>query len=148
MNFHNNDNSIVNSCSNKNVYYSNDSYEYESSNSILKILHTIFDGLNFSIIFLVLVISFLSFDSQNKWTIFYSMLDETKYVNDSLIDYISKTEELFLKQLDLRDDYKRTTSKDLIYLGKPLKKSNNNFLNSHFKIISTGLKDSFYQRGY
>tara|TARA_B100000945_G_scaffold237468_1_gene193513 strand:+ start:457 stop:903 length:447 start_codon:yes stop_codon:yes gene_type:complete len=114
----------------------------------LKIFHKIFDYLNFSTIFLIFILSFLSFNSQRKWTTIYTSLLETRNINNNLVDYISKTEEKYLNQFEFQNTYKNATSKDLIYLPKPKKQLKSNLFVLNIKSIINGLKDSQFQKGY
>ena len=93
------------------------------------------------------MLSFLSLNSQRKWTKTYRILNETKAHNNNLIDYISKTEEFYISELDTLHTLKKTTPKDLIYLEKILQKDET-FFAKKIKIILDGLKDSRYQRSF
>ena len=92
--------------------------------------------------------SFLSFNSQREWTSIYKHLAYTKSANNNLIDYISKTEEFYIKKLESLDSLKKTTPKDLIYLPKEIFRDKENNLVRSMKYIKFGLKDSIFQRGY
>ena len=92
--------------------------------------------------------SFLSFNSQREWTSIYNHLAYTKSANNNLIDYISKTEEFYIKKLESLDSLKKTTPKDLIYLPKEIFMDKKNNLVRKMKYIKFGLKDSIFQRGY
>ena len=70
---------------------------------------------------------------------------EMRLINNDLNGYISKTEEYFLNEVDMKDQFKKATSKDLIYLKKPSEIFNSKFLFSDFL---DGLLDGKYQRGY
>ena len=114
----------------------------------LKFIHRIFDSLNISLIILIFLLSFLSFNSQRKWTSIYKNLLKTRANNNNLIDYISKTEEFYINKIDSLNTFKKTTPKDLIYLDKQITPNKNNYLNKKIKFIKDGLKDSKYQKGY
>ena len=114
----------------------------------LKLIHKIFDSINISLLILVFILSFLSFNSQRKWTNIYSNLAKLRSNNNNLIDYISQTEEFYISEIETLDTLKKTTPKDLIYLDKQIKnKKKNNFIKK-IKYIQDGLKDSKFQRGY
>ena len=68
--------------------------------------------------------------------------------NNNLIDYISKTEEFYINELESLNYLKKTTPKDLIYLDRQNTQKKENFLIKKIKIIILGLKDSRYQIGY
>ena len=70
---------------------------------------------------------------------------EMRLINNDLNGYISKTEEYFLNEVDIKDQFKKATSKDLIYLKKTSEILNRKFLFSDFL---DGLQDGKYQRGY
>ena len=114
----------------------------------LKLAHKIFDSINFSLLSLIFILSFLSFNSQREWTSIYKHLAYTKSANNNLIDYISKTEEFYIKKLESLDSLKKTTPKDLIYLPKEIFRDKENNLVRSMKYIKFGLKDSIFQRGY
>ena len=113
-----------------------------------KFIHKIFDSINFSLLILIFILSFLSFNSQRKWTIIYKNLAKLRSSNNNLIDYISNTEEFYINKIDTLNDLKKTTPKDLIYLNKRISKKKRNNLNKNLKDIQDGLKDSKYQKGY
>ena len=114
----------------------------------LKFIHRIFDSLNISLVILIFILSFLSFNSQRKWTSIYKNLRKTRANNNNLIDYISKTEEFYINEIESLNTLKKTTPKDLIYLDKQIIKKKRNNLNKKIKYIKDGLKDSKYQIGY
>ena len=114
----------------------------------LKFIHKIFNSINISLIILIFILSFLSFDSQRKWTNIYKNLAKTRSNNNNLIDYISKTEELYINEIESLNKLKKTTPKDLIYLDKKISKQKKNKLVKSIKNIQDGLQDSKYQRGY
>ena len=114
----------------------------------LKFIHRIFDGINISLLILIFILSFLSFNSQRKWTIIYKDLAKIRSINDNLIDHISQTEEFYISEIETLDTLKKTTPKDLIYLDKQIKKQKKNNFIKKIKYIHDGLKDSKFQRGY
>ena len=71
-----------------------------------------------------------------------------KKEKNNLIDYISKTEEFYINEIESLNTLKKTTPKDLIYLDKQITKNKKNNLNKKVKIFLDGLKDSKYQKGY
>ena len=127
---------------------------YESKNksekiSILniKLIHQIFDTINISLLVLIFTLFFLSFDSQRKWSNTYKTLSKTKAMNNNLIEYISKTEEFYLGELESLNTYRKTKPKDLIYLERTAEKKES-FFKKNFGIFIKGLNNSKYQRGY
>ena len=114
----------------------------------LKFIHRIFDSVNISLLILIFILSFLSFNSQRKWTSIYKNLLKTRANNNNLIDYISKTEEFYINEIESLNTFKKATPKDLIYLDKQITQNKNNYLNKKMKFIKDGLKDSKYQKGY
>ena len=116
--------------------------------SILRSSHKIIDGINLSIIILIFILSFVSLKSQREWTKLYSNMIDLRNKNNNIIDYISKTEEYFLKQIELKENMKNTNPEDLIYLTKTKNQNKRNFILFVFKEMKKGLKDGIYQRGY
>ena len=114
----------------------------------LKFFHRIFDSVNLSLLILIFILSFLSFNSQRKWTSIYKNLVRTIANNNNLIDYISKTEEFYINEIESLNNLKKTTPKDLIYLDKQITKKKKNNFNKKIKFIKDGLNDSKYQIGY
>ena len=114
----------------------------------LKFIHRIFDSVNISLLILIFILSFLSLNSQRKWTRIYKNLLKTRANNNNLIDYISKTEEFYINEIESLNTFKKATPKDLIYLDKQITQNKNNYLNKKIKFIKDGLKDSKYQKGY
>ena len=108
----------------------------------------IIDRLNISIIILILFLSFISLSSQRKWTILYSSMVDIRNKNNNIIDYISKTEQYFLNEIDRQQNIKKTNPDDLIYLIKTREKEKINFLSLVVKEIRKGFDDGRYQRGY
>ncbi len=133
---------------NKNFYKINKVNSNKISLFNLKFIHKIFNSLNFSLLVLIVILSFLSFNSQKKWTTIYKNLAKTRSNNNNLIDYISKTEQFYIDEIESLNILKKTTPKDLIYLDKQITKQKKNKLIKRIKYIQDGFKDSKYQRGY
>ena len=113
----------------------------------IKLLHQIFDTINISLLVLIFTLFFLSFDSQRKWSNIYKTLSKTRVINNNLIDYISKTEEFYISEIESHNIYRKTKPKDLIYLDKFPEKKESLFKNNLSSFIE-GFRDSQYQRGY
>jgi len=143
MNINKNENSLKN-----NLYDANKITSKKIKLFNLKFIHKIFDSVNISLLILIFILSFLSFNSQRKWTSIYKNLLKTRANNNNLIDYISKTEEFYINKIDSLNTFKKATPKDLIYLDKQITPNKNNYLNKKIKFIKDGLKDSKYQKGY
>lgn len=143
MNINKNENSLKN-----NLYDANKITSKKIKLFNLKFIHKIFDSVNISLLILIFILSFLSFNSQRKWTSIYENLTKTKANNNNLIDYISKTEEFYINEIESLNTFKKTSPKDLIYLDKQITKNKGNDLNKKIKFIKDGLKDSKYQKGY
>ena len=112
-----------------------------------QLLHQIFNTINISLIVLIFTLFFLSLDSQRKWSSTYKILSNTKAMNNNLIDYISKTEELYIRELESLNTYRKTKPEDLIYLDKVAEKKESLFKKNLSTFIE-GFSDSKYQRGY
>ena len=110
-------------------------------------IHQIFDTINISLLVLILVLIFLSFDSQRKWSDTYKTLSKTREINNNLIDYISKIEEFYISELESLNIYRKTKPEDLIYLDNIAEKKES-LLKKNSKSFIEGLSDSKYQRGY
>ena len=108
----------------------------------------IIDRLNISIIILILFLSFISLSSQRKWTILYSSMIDIRNKNNNIIDYISKTEQYLLNEIEHQNNIKKTNPDDLIYLTKTKEKKRINFLYLVAKGMITGFDNGKYQRGY
>ena len=143
MNINKNENSLKN-----NLYDADKINSKKIKFFNLKFIHRIFDSVNISLLILIFILSFLSFDSQRKWTSIYKNLLKTRANNNNLIDYISKTEEFYINEIESLNTFKKATPKDLIYLDKQITQNKNNYLNKKIKFIKDGLKDSKYQKGY
>ena len=120
-------------------------FNIQSKLLTLNFSHKILDYFNLSLFCLITIYSFIAFNSQREWTELYSSIMEMRLINNDLNGYISKTEEYFLNEVDMKDQFKKATSKDLIYLKKPSEIFNRKFLFSDFL---DGLQDGKYQRGY
>ena len=113
----------------------------------IQILHQIFNTINISLLVLIFTLFFLSFDSQRKWSNTYKTLSKTKVINNNLIDYISKTEEFYIDELESFNSYRKTKPKDLIYLNR-IEEKKESFFKNNFRSFIEGVKDSKYQKGY
>ena len=135
-------------------FYLKKKVSYESQNNSekktkfnLKLIHQVFDGINISLVALIFILFYLSLDSQRKWSNAYKSLSETKTINNNLIDYISKTEEFYVNELESLNNYKKTKPNDLIYLDK-IQETKESLLKKKFQILIEGIRDSKYQKGY
>jgi len=115
--------------------------------SNIQLIHRIFNTINISFLILIFILFFLSFDSQRKWTHIYKTLSKTKSMNNNLIEFISKIEEVYIGEIDSLTTYRKTKPKDLIYLERTLEKKES-FFKKNFRSFIKGFKDSKYQRGY
>ena len=133
--------------SNRQDFYSknNKKYNLQSKLLTLKISHKILNYFNLSLFCLISIYSFIAFNSQREWTEIYASIMKIRLVNNDLNGYISKTEEYFLNEVDMKDQFKKASSKDLLYLKKPPQNINHKFLFSEFL---EGFRDGKYQRGY
>ena len=113
----------------------------------IKLSHQIFDTINISLVVLIFTLFFLSFNSQRKWSNTYNTLSKTRAINNNLIDYISKIEELYISELESLNRYRKTKPEDLIYLDKISEKKESLF-KKNFNSFIEGFIDSKYQRGY
>ena len=113
-----------------------------------RIYSKVIDQLNILIIFLIFILSFISLSSQREWTIFYSTMIEIRNKNNNIIDYISKTEEYLLNEIEHQNNIKKTKPDDLIYLTKTKEKKRTNFLSLVAKEMIKGFDAGRYQRGY
>ena len=113
----------------------------------IKLLHQIFDTINISLLVLIFILFFLSFDSQRKWSNTFKTLSKTRAINNNFIDYISKIEEFYISELESLNIYKKTKPEDLIYLDKLTEKKESTF-RKNFSTFIEGFSDSKYQRGY
>ena len=113
----------------------------------IQLIHQIFNTINISLLVLIFILFFLSLDSQRKWSNTYKILSKTKVMNNNLNEYISKTEEFYIGELESFNTYRKTKPKDLIYL-KRIEENKESFFNKNFRIFMKGVNDSKYQRGY
>ena len=131
----------------KKVLYESKKHSEKISIPNIKLLHQIFDTINISLLVLIFTLFFLSFDSQRKWSNTFKTLSKTRIINNNLIDYISKTEEFYISELESLNTYRKTKPKDLIYLEKTSEKKESLF-KKNLKSFIEGLNDSKYQIGY
>ena len=131
----------------KKVAYESQKSSEKKIKSNIKFIHQIFDTINISLLVLILILFSLSVDSQRKWSNAYKSISKTKLINNNLIDYISKTEEFYINELESLNNYKKTKPNDLIYLDK-IKEKKESLLDEKFKIFIKGIMDSRYQKGY
>ena len=134
------------SCKKKFLYESKKNSEIIFKRNI-QLIHQIFNTINSSLLVLIFILFFLSLDSQRKWSNTYKTLSKTKAMNNNLIEYISKTEEFYLGELESLNTYRKTKPKDLIYLERTAEKKES-FFNKNFRSLIKGIKDSKYQKGY
>ena len=120
-------------------------HNFKSELLTLKVLNKIIDYTNLLLVCLIIIYSFISFNSLREWTEIYSSMNKIRLINNDLNGYIATTEEYFINEVEMKDQFKKTSSKDLIYLKKPIKKINNKFPISDF---INGLLDGKFQRGY
>ena len=113
----------------------------------IKFINQIFDTINISLLVLIFILFFLSFDSQRKWSNTYQTLLKTKAANNNLVDYISKIEEFYISELESLIKYRKTKPEDLIYLNKIVEKKESAF-KENFSSLMEGFSDSRYQKGY
>ena len=112
-----------------------------------KLINQIFDTINTSLLVLIFILFFLSFDSQRKWSNTYKTLSKTRAINNNLIDYISKIEEFYISELESLNIYRKTKPEDLIYIDKLTEKKESTF-KKNLNTFIEGFSDSKYQRGY
>ena len=113
----------------------------------IQLIHQIFNSINLSLLVLISTLFFLSLDSQRKWSNTYKTLSKTKLMNNNLNEYISKTEEFYIGELESLNTYRKTKPKDLIYLDRTAEKKES-FFKKNFRIFIKGLNESKYQKGY
>ena len=128
------------------------SYQSQTNSEIIsklniKLIHTIFDTINISLVLLIFTLFFLSFDSQRKWSNTYKTLSQTRAINNNLIDYISKIEETYISELESLNTYRKTKPEDLIYLDK-LPEKKESIFKKNLSTFIEGFVDSKYQKGY
>ncbi len=98
----------------KKVSYQSQKYSRKITALNIKLIHQIFDSINISLLCLIFILFFLSFDSQRKWSNTYKVLSKTKTINNNLIEYISKTEEFYISELESLNIYRKTKPKDKV----------------------------------
>ena len=113
----------------------------------IKLIHQIFDTINISLLVLIFTLSFLSFNSQRKWSNTYKTLSKIRAINNNLIVYISKIEKFYISELESLNIYRKTKPEDLIYLDKLTEKKESTFKKNLSTFIE-GFSDSKYQKGY
>ena len=113
----------------------------------IELIHQIFNTINISFLCLIFILFFLSLDSQRKWSNTYKSLSKIKAMNNNLIDYVSKTEEFYIGELESLNTYRKTKPKDLIYIDRTSEQKES-FLKKNFRSLIKGISDSKYQRGY
>ena len=118
-----------------------------SRKSKILISHKIFNGLNLSVLILLFSISYLSLNWQRKWTNFYSIMINLRSINNNLVDYISITEELYINEIDKLDNFRKTTSKDLIYISRNINSNKKNKFSLVFLDLKRGIQEGRFQRG-
>ncbi len=131
----------------KKVEYDSQKNSEKISNLNIKLINQIIDTVNISLIVLISTLFFLSLNSQRKWSNTYKTLSKTKAMNNNLIDYISKTEEFYISELESLNTSRKTKPKDLIYLDKVAEKKES-LLKKNFRTFIEGFSDSEYHRGY
>ena len=131
----------------KKVSYESQKNSEKISKLNIQLLHQLFNTINISLLVLIFTLFFLSFDSQKKWSSIYQTLSKTKTMNNNLIDFISKTEEFYISELESLNIYRKTKPEDLIYLEKLAEKKESLFKKNLSSFIQ-GVSDSKYERGY
>ena len=79
---------------------------------------------------------------------FYSGMIEIRNKNNNIIDYISKTEQYFLNEIDHQHNIKKTNPDDIIYLIKTKEKEKTNFFLLLVNEMRKGFNDGSFKRGY
>ena len=131
----------------KKVSYQSQKSSNKISNPKIKLIHQIFNTINISLLTLVFILFFLSFDTQRKWSNTYKTLSKTRAINNNLIDYISKIEEFYISELESLNTYRKTKPEDLIYIDK-ISERKESLFKKNFRSFIKGVIDSEYQRGY
>ena len=131
----------------KKVSYQNQKNFKKTSVPNIRLIHQIFNTVNISLLVLIFILFFLSFDSQKKWSNTYKTLSKTRAINNNLIDYISKIEEFYISELESLNIYRKTKPEDLIYLDK-LEEKKESLIKKNLRSFIEGFSDSRYQRGY
>ena len=68
-------------------------------------------------------------------------------MNNNLIDYISTTEEFYIRELESLNSYRKTKPKDLIYINRIAEKKESIF-KKYFRSFIEGFSNSKYHSGY
>jgi len=131
----------------KKVSYESKKHSEKISIINIKLIHQIFDTINISLLVLIFILFFLSFDSQRKWSNTFKTLSKTRTINNNLIDYVSRIEEFYISELESLNIYRKTKPEDLIYLDKIPEKKESLFKKNLISFIE-GISDSKYQGGY
>ena len=131
----------------KKVSYQSKKNAEKISKINIKLIHQILDTTNISLLVLIFTFFFLSVNSQRKWSNTYKNLSKTRFINNNLIDYISKIEEFYISELESLNIYRKTKPEDLIYLDKLTEKKESLFKKNLSSFIE-GFSDSKFQRGY
>ena len=131
----------------KKVSYKSQVSSEKISTPNIKLINQILDTINTSLLVLIFIFFFLSFNSQREWSNIYKNLTNKRIMNSNLIDYISKIEEFYISELDSINTYRKTKPEDLIYIDKVTEKKES-FFKKNFRSFYKGLTDSKYQRGY
>ena len=113
----------------------------------MKSINRILDTINASLLVFIFIFFFLSFDSQRKWSNTYKNISKTRVLNNNLIDYISKIEEFYIRELESLNMYKKTKPEDLIYLDK-IEEKKESLFKKNLRSFIEGLSVSKYQKGY
>ena len=79
---------------------------------------------------------------------FYSNMIDMRNKNNNIIDYISKTEQYFLNEIEHQHNIKKTNPEDIVYLKKLKEKEKINFFSLVSREIIKGIDDGKYQRGF
>jgi len=131
----------------KKVLYERKKNSEKISRINVKLIHQIFDTINISLLVLIFTLFFLSFNSQRKWSNTFKNLSKIRAINNNLIDYISKTEEFYISELESHNFFRKTKPEDLIYLYK-LPEKKESLIKKNLSSFIEGFSDSKYQRGY
>ena len=131
----------------KKVSYQSQKNSETISTLNIQFINQILDTINISILVLIFILFFISFDSQRKWSNTYKTLSKARAINNNLIDYISKIEEFYISELESISTYRKTKPEDLIYIDKIAEKKESLF-KKNFSSLIEGVSDRKYQRGY
>ncbi len=131
----------------KKVFYESKNNSEKISIINIRFIHQIFDTINISLLILIFILFFLSFNSQRKWSNTYNNLSKTRAINNNLIDYISRIEEFYISELESLNIFRKTKPEDLIHLDKLTEKKESLFKKNLSSFIK-GFSDSKYQKGY